>query len=135
LLDGNYPDINKIYPTDYNSSIYVDKNKIIRLISRADIRLDEFSTTLVNLILKDEKIIIKSNTQSIGSFKEEFKEFELRGIDDQNIYFNSKFILDALRVFDVESVEINLIDGTKPIVITSMQDLKLSHIVLPVGIK
>jgi DNA polymerase-3 subunit beta len=135
MLDGNYPDINKIYPTDFNSSIFVNKNKFIRLISRADIRDEETLTTIVNLILKEEKIIIKSNTQQIGSFTEEFTEFNLRGIDDQNVYFNSKFMLDALRTFDAETVEINLIESMKPIVLTSMQDLKLSHIILPVGIK
>jgi DNA polymerase-3 subunit beta len=90
---------------------------------------------LLILILKEEKIIIKSNTQQIGSFTEEFTEFNLRGIDDQNVYFNSKFMLDALRTFDAETVEINLIESMKPIVLTSMQDLKLSHIILPVGIK
>jgi DNA polymerase-3 subunit beta len=44
-------------------------------------------------------------------------------------------MLDALRTFDAETVEINLIESMKPIVLTSMQDLKLSHIILPVGIK
>jgi DNA polymerase-3 subunit beta len=135
VIDGNYPDINKIYPTDYNSSIFVQRNKFIRLISRADIRDDEFNPSLVNLILKDEELLIKSTTQQIGSFSENFKDFELRGIDGQDVYFNAKFMLEALRTFDTENIEINLIDSMKPIILTSMQDLKLSHIILPVGIK
>lgn len=133
ILEGIYPDIKRVFPDDFNSSIFVKKSKIMKAISRADIRDDEGSATLINFQLEEDVLFIKSNTIQIGSYQEEFRDFELKGIGGLNIFFNSKFMLDALRTFDTDLVKINLIDGKKPIVINSPSDSSLSHIILPMN--
>ncbi|QBQ07203.1 DNA polymerase III subunit beta [Spiroplasma gladiatoris] len=131
LLEGQFPDVNGVFPTDFNSTIFVENKTFYKLISRADIPSEENTSTVVNFVLDGDVISIKSNIQQIGSFEEEFKDFELRGIDDQNIYFNSKFILDSLRSFETKIIEISFIDSKTPIVIASSEDTSLSQIILP----
>ncbi|QGS51369.1 DNA polymerase III subunit beta [Spiroplasma tabanidicola] len=131
LLEGQFPDVKGVFPTDFNSTIYVENKAFFKLISRADIPSEENTSTVVNFILDGETIIIKSNIQQIASFEEEFKNFELRGLDNQNIYFNSKFILESLKSFETKVVEISFIDSKTPIMIASSEDLSLSQIILP----
>ncbi|QEH61200.1 DNA polymerase III subunit beta [Spiroplasma chinense] len=133
LLEGQFPNVNSVFPTDFNSTIYVENKKFVKLISRADIPSEENLSTVVNLILQGESIFIKSNIQLVGSFEEEFKEFELRGLDEQNIYFNSRYLLESLKTFETKTIEINFIDAKKPIVISSSEDLSLSQIILPMS--
>ncbi|AOG59957.1 DNA polymerase III subunit beta [Spiroplasma helicoides] len=131
VLEGNFPDVNGVFPKDFNSTIYVENKKFLKLISRADIPSEENSSTVVNFILSGETICIKSNIQQIGSFEEEFKEFELKGLEEQNIFFNSKYLLDALRSFETKTIEINFLDSKAPIVVVSSEDPSLSQIILP----
>ncbi|ALD65912.1 DNA polymerase III subunit beta [Spiroplasma cantharicola] len=131
ILEGQFPDVNAVFPTDFNTTLYMDNKKFFKLISRADIPSEENTSTVVNLILNNDSIFIKSNIHQIGSFEEIFKEFELKGLDEQNICFNSKYLIESLKTFETKNVEINLIDSKKPIVISSSEDMDLSQIILP----
>ncbi|ASP27777.1 DNA polymerase III subunit beta [Spiroplasma corruscae] len=131
VLEGQFPDVNAVFPVDFNTTIFVDNKKFYKLISRADLPNDDNSIPVVNLILENEKIFIKSSIHQVGSYEEEFEEFELKGIDNQNISFNSKYLIDSLRSFETRMIEINLIDSKKPIVISSSEDDSLSQIILP----
>ncbi|AGR40699.1 DNA polymerase III subunit beta [Spiroplasma taiwanense] len=131
ILEGQFPNVNAVFPTDFNTTIYVNNKKFFKLISRADIRSEDNSSTVVNFILDNDRIFIKSNINQIGSFEEEFREFELKGIDEQNICFNSKYLIDSLKTFETKNIELNFIDSKKPIVISSDEDLNLNQIILP----
>ncbi|AKU79248.1 DNA polymerase III subunit beta [Spiroplasma turonicum] len=131
ILEGQFPDVNAVFPSDFNTTIFVDNKKFFKLISRADLPNDDNSIPVVNMILEDEKIIIKSSIHQVGSFEETFEEFELKGIDSQSISFNSKYLIDSLKTFETKTLEINLIDSKKPIVISSAEDDSLSQIILP----
>ncbi|QHX36255.1 DNA polymerase III subunit beta [Spiroplasma sp. BIUS-1] len=131
ILEGQFPNVNAVFPTDFNTTLYMDNKKFFKLISRADIPSEDNASTVVNLILSDDSIFIKSNIHQIGSFEEVFKEFEIKGLDEQNICFNSKYLIDSLKTFETKNIEINLIDSKKPIVISSAEDMNLSQIILP----
>ncbi|AGR41706.1 DNA polymerase III subunit beta [Spiroplasma diminutum] len=131
ILEGQFPNVNAVFPTDFNTTLYMDNKKFFKLISRADIPSEDNASTVVNLILNNDSIFIKSNIHQIGSFEEVFKEFELKGLDEQNICFNSKYLIDSLKTFETKNIEINLIDSKKPIVISSSEDMNLSQIILP----
>ncbi|AUB31065.1 DNA polymerase III subunit beta [Spiroplasma floricola] len=131
ILEGQFPNVNAVFPTDFNTTLYMENKKFFKLISRADIPSEDNASTVVNLILNNDSIFIKSNIHQIGSFEEVFKDFELKGLDEQNICFNSKYLIDSLKTFETKNIEINLIDSKKPIVISSSEDINLSQIILP----
>lgn len=131
ILEGQFPNVNSVFPSTFASTIYVENKKFLKLISRADIPSDENVSIVVNLKLEGQIIYIKSNIQQIGSFEEEFKDFELKGLDEQDIFFNSKFLIESLKSFETKNVEVSFIDAKKPIVITSSEDNSLSQIILP----
>jgi|GEM_PF-872779 len=134
ILEGQYPNVVAVFPEDFSTKIIVDNKKIFKLISRADIPKDDaYDITVVNIQIYKEKIIIKSNIQQIASFEEEFSDFSLDGIEEQNIYLNSKFLLDSLKSFETKTIEIRIIDEKKPIVICSSEQINLKQIILPMS--
>ncbi|ARU90892.1 DNA polymerase III subunit beta [Spiroplasma clarkii] len=133
VLEGQYPNVEVVFPDDFATKIIVENKKISKLISRADIPSDEASATVVNMMIEGDKMIIKSNIQQIASFEEEFKEYSLEGIEEQNIYLNPRFLLDALRTFEAKTIEIQLLDEKKPIVICSEEEKTLKQVILPMS--
>lgn len=133
LLEGKYPNVNAAFPKDFDTTIFAKTKDILHVIHRADIPNDEGKITVVNFVIDEKVIIIKSSIKEIGNFSENFTAFELRGLDQQNISFNSKFLLDAIRVFETNQIEINLTDFRRPIVISSIEDPNLHQIVLPLS--
>ncbi|QHX35557.1 DNA polymerase III subunit beta [Spiroplasma sp. TIUS-1] len=133
LLEGKFPNVNAAFPKDFDTTIFAKTKDILHVIHRADIPNDEGKITVVNFIIDEKNITIKSSIKEIGNFSENFTDFELRGLDQQNISFNSKFLLDAIRVFETNQIEINLTDFRRPIVISSIEDPNLHQIVLPLS--
>lgn len=134
VLEGTFPEMNNLFPTDFNTTVFVENKVFSKLISRADIPNDETSSTVVSLSLQGDIIYVKSSIPQIGSFEEEFKNFQLKGIDELTIGVNSKYILDALKSFETKTIEISFIDNKRPIVINSSEYKNLCQIILPMNI-
>ncbi|WP_338983519.1 DNA polymerase III subunit beta [Spiroplasma endosymbiont of Othius punctulatus] len=133
LLEGKFPNVNAAFPKDFDTTIFAKTKDILHVIHRADIPNDEGKITVVNFVIDEKIITIKSSIKEIGNFSEKFTAFEIRGLDQQNISFNSKFLLDAIRAFETNQIEINLTDFRRPIVISSIEDPNLHQIVLPLS--
>lgn len=133
VLEGIFPNVSAIFPEDFATKLIVENKKITKLISRADIPSDDNNPTPVNIMLQNQSIIIKSNIQQIASFEEEFTDFSLEGIEEQNIYLNPRFLLDSLKTFEAKTIEIQIIDEKKPIVICSDEEKTLKQIILPMS--
>ncbi|AXK50678.1 DNA polymerase III subunit beta [Spiroplasma alleghenense] len=134
ILEGQFPDINAAFPRDFNSIVTLGNREFSKVISRADIPNEENTSAVVNFKLVGDTIWVKSNIHQIGNFEEKFQEFDLKGLDEQNISFNSKFFMDAVKTFDTKVLELKIIDNKKPIVITSPEEPELVQLVLPMFI-
>lgn len=131
IIEGIYPNINKVIPTFFNTSLTINNNELIKIIERASILSNDKTTTIVTLKIKDQKVLISSFTQEIGNTEEEIKEFKIEGTE-QTIFFNSKYVLDALKSFKTKKITIKMIDETKPLIITANDDFSLQQLILPI---
>ncbi|KAF5271434.1 hypothetical protein FQR65_LT17612 [Abscondita terminalis] len=133
LIEGIYPDVSKVFPDDFNTKLFVQNKTFLKLINRADISTEEEKQIKINLKLQGKSLYTKSNSVTIGSFIEEFNEFTIKGIDEFNIVINSKYILDALKSFSTEGIEIQINDSKKPIIVSSTEDESLKHVIMLVN--
>ena len=73
---------------------------------------------------------IASSQSELGKFTEQCPVEQLDG-DPLKIAFNSKYMLDALKVFDSERVQLGFNGAMSPIVIRPLDDKRLLQLVLP----
>ncbi|OPL14821.1 MAG: hypothetical protein AVO34_01480 [Firmicutes bacterium ML8_F2] len=128
LLDEKYPDVSGVIPKEYKSRITIDRKVLEDTISRASL-LAEGKNQAVNLLLKEQKLEVKVSSQQ-GSM-EDFVPVEHEG-EDLELYINSRFILDFLKLVDDNSIIIDFHGDGGPLVFRLPEDDGYLYLVLPI---
>lgn len=132
MLDGTYPDTSKIIPETFKTELILNTRQLGEAIDRAYLLSREEKTNIVRLsTLEDGRSIeISSSSSEIGRVTEQLDTVELRG-DPLRIAFNSKFMLDALKVIDSEQLFIGFTGAMSPIIIRPRDHEHHLHLILP----
>jgi len=133
LIEGKFPNVERAFPTNYPTKITLTKAKIMKAINRANIGNDENIAQTVSLEIGADNIKITSQSIDIGNYHEDFKDFNFTG-EQQSISFNIKFLLEALRTFEGNEIELNLIGPTKPLEIKEVNNDSLRQLILPLSV-
>ncbi len=134
LLEGNYPETSKLIPQEYPVQIKFNKEQLITAIERASLlssRDGQNSIVKMN-VRADDAIEISSNSPEIGRVLEEvYPVDEIKG-SPLKIAFSSKYILEALKVFNSSEVVIKFTGEIRPFVLTGEYDEDMLQLILPV---
>lgn len=108
LIQGDYFNINKMISNDYETKLEVNRKDLIDAIDTEMIFIKESDKRPVILNITDNNILL-SVKSTLGEGKEEV-EVEKEG-KDIKIGFNPKFLLDALKVIDDETVTLTFVNA------------------------
>lgn len=129
LIEGQFLNYNDIIRNEYKSKLKVKTKDIQQSIERASLLAREGKNNLVKLNLSDEKLVITSNSE-IGNIHESLP-IELEG-EDLKIAFNSKYLLEGIKVIDSEEIELNFVSNISPCIIKPVGDKNYTYLILPV---
>ncbi|MBU7318810.1 DNA polymerase III subunit beta [Paenibacillus oleatilyticus] len=131
ILDGTYPDTSKLIPQSYQTELVVNTDNLADAIDRAYLLSREEKTNIVKLVMhEDETIEISSSSSELGKVTEELTTASLKG-ELLRISFNSKYMLDALKVMDSEQIHIGFTGAMQPIIIRPDENSSLLQLILP----
>ena len=130
LLEGEYIDYKRIVPTSYLSVFKVNKDSLFNSIERASI-MAKIMKNIIKLDIHENYVDISSDSE-MGNVKENVL-INLEG-KDLTIAFNSKYLIDCLRVIDDEFINFNLNTSIAPCVIKPYSDDEYLYLILPVRI-
>ena len=74
---------------------------------------------------------MKSSSAEIGRVEEKMNIQKDRDLDIK-ISFSARYMMDALKSFSTETVELSFVGEIKPIVLKSSEDDTLTQLVLPI---
>jgi DNA polymerase-3 subunit beta len=131
ILDGTYPDTSKLIPQSYQTEMVVSTKELADSIDRAYLLSREDKTNIVRMVMKeDESLEISSSSSELGKLTEQLKLHKLKG-ELLKISFNSKYMLDALRVMDSDFIHIGFTGAMQPIIIKPEENANLLQLILP----
>jgi DNA polymerase-3 subunit beta len=131
ILDGTYPDTSKIISHNYKTEMVLKTKSLTDAIDRAYLLSREEKTNIVKLItIGDGSIEISSSSTELGKVTEQIDTKMIQG-DELKISFNSKYMLDALKVIDSEFIHIGFTGVMSPIIIRPEDDDRMLHLILP----
>lgn len=131
ILEGTYPDTSKIIPQVFKTELVLNTKWFSDAIDRAYLLSREEKTNIVRLATtEDGGIEISSSSSELGRVTEQITVIEKRG-DDLRITFNSKFMLEVLKVVDSEELFIGFNGAMSPIIIKPREHDKGLHLILP----
>ncbi|NLL72229.1 MAG: DNA polymerase III subunit beta [Clostridiales bacterium] len=130
LIEGEYYRIDQMLSSDYETKVTINKKELLNCIERASLLIRETDKKPIIIRIGDNNFELNINT-AIGSMKEDI-DITMEG-KDIVIGFNPKFLTDALKVIDDETVDIYLINPKAPCFIRD-KDESYIYLILPVNI-
>ncbi|MCC3378502.1 DNA polymerase III subunit beta [Paenibacillus farraposensis] len=131
ILDGTYPDTSRIIPTSYKTELIVDTKSLSESIDRAYLLSREEKTNIVKMqSLENGDLEISSSSSELGKVREEVKVSKFEG-EPLKISFNSKYMLDVLKVIDSEQLTIAFTGIMSPIILKPTDSSNALYIILP----
>ena len=131
LINGNFPDTSKLIPEEFETVVEASINDYYNAIDRASLLTSEEEKNIINLKLDKEKMKISSNIPEIGNVEENLIVKNKKG-DKINISFSSKFMMDAIKSFESEEIEILFNGDIKPIIIKNPNSDDLIQLIVPI---
>ena len=131
VINGSYPDTSKLIPTDFSLIMKVNLRQLYNAIDRASLLTNESDKNTIKLETNKNFIVISSNIPEIG-YVEEKIEVEKNNKEELKIAFSSKYMMDALKSFDCEFVNLMFNGDIKPIIIKNIDSEDLTQLILPI---
>lgn len=131
LLEGEFINYKDILKDEYITRIKVKTNELKNSIERASLLAREDKDNLIILDVTDKLVKINS-TSEYGNVEENI-EIEKEG-NDLKIGFNSKYILDVLKVLESDEIYLNFVGEVNPCIIKKTDKEDYTYLVLPVRI-
>lgn len=129
LLEGQFFNYKDIMRKDHKTKVIVNKKEFQSGLERASLLAKEEKANLVRLNVMDNNVIIRSNSE-IGDVHEQLDSTQ-EG-ENLNIAFNSRYILEGIKIMDAEEIELNFMGSLNPCIINGVDDDSYTYLVLPV---
>ena len=129
ILDGEYPNFEKILPKKHTTKIILDKEKFLQAVKSTSI-FARGNANIIRFIIAEGDMIISANTPQVGQNRVVL-EGEVEG-ERGEIAFNSRFVLDFLSHFQEEKLQFEMTGSLNPGVFRSTTDDSYLHIIMPV---
>ena len=129
LISGTYPVSSDIIPKEFNVVVSVKYDELFNMIDRASLLTSDRDKNIIRLELGNNELIISSNSPEIGKVEE---KTSVDTDSEISISFSSKFMLDAIKSFNAEDIEICMNNDNSPIIIRNNKDESLIQLVLPI---
>jgi len=128
LIDGKFPDYNRVIPVDGNKTLVVNRESLKRAMNRIAILSNE-KYRGIRLTLTPGNLSIQANNPDQEEAEEElsvnYDEAEIE------IGFNVTYLIDVLNTLDSEEVHIKLKDSNSSCIISDSEDSPNLYVVMP----
>ncbi|AKC68906.1 MULTISPECIES: DNA polymerase III subunit beta [Pandoraea] len=131
LVEGKFPDFNRVIPKGYNKSFVISREELHRSLQRAAIvTSDKFKG--VRFLVSENQLKISANNTENEEAQEEI-EIDYTG-ESVDIGFNVTYLLDVLSNLKVEQVKVSLGDANSSALITLPDNDEFKYVVMPMRI-
>ena len=131
LINGTYPNTSNLLPKDYLVKLHFNISNFYDVVDRVSILTSDKDKNTVTLETDGNNLIMKSSSAEIGRVEEKMTITKDQDIDVK-VSFSSKYMMDALKSFNTETVELHFVGEIKPILLKSSEDESLTQLVLPI---
>ncbi len=111
LIEGKFPNYEQVIPKEEKTVGASNREQLLSAIKRASLFTTQ-EAQAVKFDFVNDKILVSSHAPNLGEVKEEI-EAEVKG-DSISIGFNPQYLMDALKILEVDKVSISLSQPDKP---------------------
>jgi DNA polymerase-3 subunit beta len=131
LINGTYPNTSNLLPDDSFLIIHTNLNDLYNVIDRVSILTSDKEKNIVTLETNGNSLVLKSSSLEIGRVEEKMN-VDKNTDEEIKISFSAKYMMEALKSFSTDTVDLHFVGEIKPILIKSSEDETLTQLVLPI---
>lgn len=129
IIEGTYFKIDQMLSSDYETKFDINKQDLLNSISRATLFVKEGDKKPIILTIGENSVQLRINS-AVGSMNDDI-DIDKTGKDIM-IGFNPKFLIDALRVIEDETITVYMVNPKAPCIIKNNDESYL-YLILPVN--
>lgn len=130
LLNGTYPDFNKVIPQSSNCKFIVKKELLLDCAKRVMLMSSDNVSKSIILDAYADKIIMQSTDATFGDAKEEIK-IESIIFEQIKLALNGKYLVECINSIDSDKVVIQLLDSNSPVILKGVKVKNHMCILMP----
>lgn len=136
LLEGMYPDAERLIPTEYQTEIVVNSTEFLNAIDRASLMSREGSSNVVQMTIENGEVMLSVRGNELGKVAELIETKRIEG-KEIKISFNPEYMKDALKSFDGSDIAIQMQSGVRPLLLqlatpSEIENNRLQQLLTPI---
>ncbi len=131
LIDGTFPDYERVIPRHNDKRLQVDCRKFYEAVDRVSAISSEKSRA-VKIMIENGTLVLSATSPEQGSAVEEL-EATYDG-DHLEIGFNSRYLLDIAEQIEGESAQLSLADAASPTILEEPGDGSAIYVLMPMRV-
>ncbi|MGT2716017.1 DNA polymerase III subunit beta [Streptococcus respiraculi] len=132
LLEGTYPDTDRLIPTEFNTTAIFDTAKLRQAMERARLLSNATQNGTVKLEITGGQVSAHVYSPEVGRVNEELDTLEVTG-EDLVISFNPTYMIDALKATNSEQIKISFISPVRPFtLVPNTEEIDFIQLITPV---
>lgn len=129
LIEGTYPEYEKVIPSQFDSSAVIDRREFAGAVDRVSLLAKDISYNVIRYDWSESNVTLSTQNTEIGMAKEDVA-VEFKGIPF-TISFNGRYISDILRHSTGDNIHLFL-KQNGPVVIRQDNNPNYTYVVTPV---
>lgn len=131
IIEGQFPNYRQVIPQGCKTKIKVKTKELLEAVERASLLAKE-GANVIKLNITEGLMFISSNSPEIGKIEEQIN-IEMEG-EEAQIAFNSKYLMDVLKVIEVEEILLELTGSLSPGIIKPLEGEDYIYLILPIRV-
>jgi len=129
LVDGNYPEYDKIIPKEFKSHVTLLKSDLVQSLKALNVFADKFYQIDMTIDSEKQHIVVVSQHPERGQHTAEVAA-RVEG-DALSIRLNARYLQDCLGSVKSSSIVLSFTDSTKPMILQGLDQNGFLYLVMP----
>lgn len=133
LIDGSFPDTDRLIPTSFKSMVEVNKAALTEALKRVSLIANEEKENYVKIALNNNLLTLETRTLEVGNAQDSIYDVKVSGKETEfEETFSIRYLLETLaNISSDDTVRIYRVGALKPYVLNA-PGRKGIHLILPV---
>ena len=132
LIDGKFPDYNKILPKSSNSCLTLDREEFYEAVHRISIMTEQDSKTCSLIVHADNTLIVSAKGNETGSAEEEIS-YDGSSVKEITLVLTSRHLLEPMKQMKVARVVLAYSSLKEPVKLQAEGAENYFHIFMPLS--
>ena len=131
MIDGNFPDYEKVIPNNNTNILIVDRNDFSMAVDRVSTIINERSPAIKFKLLKNLMNISSVDSESGLAPEDIITEYSGNQME---VGFNSKYILEMINNLEDDNITLSFNDTSSPVIATEQSNPDLIYVLMPMRV-